>query len=339
MDMRHVITLEHGSGGRLMRELVEDIILPLYELKRVPGGIGLPEMDDGASIPMGEHNLVFTTDAYTVKPIFFPGGDIGKLAACGTVNDLAVMGAKPLALASSIVVEEGFEVEKLKRIIRSISEVSKEVGAPVVAGDTKVMERGSLDELVIGMSGLGLAKRLITDAGLRPGDKLIITGFIGDHHMALLSFREGLGFDIPVESAVAPLWPTIEVALRIGGVSAMKDPTRGGVAGALNEMARKSGVNIIIREEALPIRDEVRSAAEMLGLDVLELTNEGIAIVGVRADVAEETLETMRKTRYGANAAIVGEVVEGPGHVVLETVVGGRRLVREPIGAPMPRIC
>jgi len=337
--MKHMITLEHGSGGRLMRELIEGLILPTYELKRVPGGIGLPEMDDGASIPMGGRNLVLTTDAYTVKPVFFPGGDIGKLAACGTVNDLAVMGAKPLALASSIVVEEGFELEKLRRIISSINEVSKEVGAPVIAGDTKVMERGSLDEIIIGMSGLGVAERLITDAGLRPGDKLIITGFIGDHHMALLSFREGLGFDIPVESAVAPLWPTIRAALELGGVSAMKDPTRGGVAGALNEMARKSGVDIILQEEALPIRDEVRSAAEMLGLDVLELTNEGIAIMGVRGELAEETLKAVRKTRYGANAAIVGEVVEGPGHVIMETIVGGRRLVREPVGAPMPRIC
>ena len=337
--MKHVITLEHGSGGRLMRELIEGLILPIYELKRVPGGIGLPEMDDGASIPMGGRNLVLTTDAYTVKPVFFPGGDIGKLAACGTVNDLAVMGAKPLALASSIVVEEGFELEKLRSIISSINEVSKEVGAPVIAGDTKVMERGSLDEIIIGMSGLGVAERLITDAGLRPGDKLIITGFIGDHHMALLSFREGLGFDIPVESAVAPLWPTIRAALELGGVSAMKDPTRGGVAGALNEMARKSGVDIILQEEALPIRDEVRSAAEMLGLDVLELTNEGIAIMGVRGELAEETLKAIRKTRYGANAAIVGEVVEGSGHVIMETIVGGRRLVREPIGAPMPRIC
>ena len=337
--MGDVITLEHGSGGRLMRELLEEVILPTYELNRAPGGVGLPEMDDGASVPVNGLNIVFTTDAYTVKPIFFPGGDIGKLAACGTVNDLAVMGARPLALASSIIVEEGFEVEKLKRILASIDQVCREVGVPLVAGDTKVMEKGELDQIVIGMSGIGLAERVITDAGLRPGDKIIVTGFIGDHHMALLSFREGLSFEIPVESAVAPLWETIEAALDVGGVSAMKDPTRGGVAGALNEMARKSGVDIIVHEDALPVRPEVQSAAEMLGLDVLELTNEGIAIIGVRPEVAEETLEAIRRTRYGRHAAIVGEVVEGEGRAILETVVGGKRLIREPIGAPMPRIC
>lgn len=337
--MEDVITLEHGSGGRLMRELLENVILPSYKLNKVPGGLGLPEMDDGALIPLGDYKLVLTTDAYTVKPIFFPGGDIGRLAACGTINDLAMMGARPIALATSLVVEEGFSIRDLRRIISSINDVCVEVGVPLVAGDTKVMEKGEVDELVIGASGLGLAERVITDAGLRPGDKLIITGTIGDHHIALLSVREGLSFDVPIKSDVAPLWETVEAALKLGGISAMKDPTRGGVAGALNEMARKSGVDIWLREGELPIRDEVRSASEMLGLDPLELTNEGIAIIGVRPDVAEETLEAIRATRYGREAAIVGEVREGHGRVVLETLVGGKRLVREPIGAPMPRIC
>jgi len=334
-----VITLEHGSGGRLMRELLEQVILPAYELNRAPGGTGLPEMDDGAFIPLGDFKLVFTTDAYTVKPIFFPGGDIGRLAACGTVNDLAMMGARPLALATSIVVEEGFPVEKLRRIASSINAVCVEVGVPLVAGDTKVMEKGELDEMVICASGLGLAERVITDTGLRPGDRIIITGTIGDHHMALLSVREGLSFEAPIRSDVAPLWPVVEAALRAGGITAMKDPTRGGVAGALNEMARKSGVDIWLREADLPVRPEVLSAAEMLGLDVLELTNEGIAIMGVRPDRAEDVLAAIKGTRYGREAAIVGEVRPGPGRVVLETVVGGKRLVREPIGAPMPRIC
>jgi len=337
--MEGVITLEHGSGGRLMRKLLEEVILPIYELNRVPGGVGLPEMDDGASIPLGDRKLILTTDAYTVKPIFFPGGDIGKLAACGTINDLAVMGAQPLALAMSVVVEEGFEIEKLRRIIRSINEVSREVGVPVVAGDTKVMEKGELDEIVIGACGLGLAEEVITDGGLRPGDKILITGTIGDHHIALLSVREGLSFDVPLVSDVAPLWETIREALRIGGITAMKDPTRGGLAGALNEMARKSKVDILIHESSLPIREEVLSASEMLGLDPLELTNEGIAIIGVRGDLAEDVLEAVRATRYGREAAIIGEVLDGRGRVILETVVGGRRLVREPVGSPMPRIC
>ena len=334
-----VITLEHGSGGRLMRELLEQVILPSYELNKVPGGLGLPEMDDGAYIPLGDYKLILTTDAYTVKPIFFPGGDIGRLAACGTINDLAVMGARPVALATSMVVEEGFSIDDLRRITRSINEVCVEVGVPLVAGDTKVMEKGEVDKIVIGACGLGLAEHVITDSGLRPGDKIIITGTIGDHHIALLSVREGFSFDVAVRSDVAPLWETVKAALELGGVSAMKDPTRGGVAGALNEMARKSGVDIWLREEDLPVRDEVRSASEMLGLDPLELTNEGIAIMGVRPEVAEETLEAIRRTKYGREAAIVGEVRPGPGRVVLETVVGGRRLVREPIGAPMPRIC
>lgn len=334
-----MITLEHGSGGRLTRELLEQVILPAYELNKVPGGTGLPEMDDGAFIPLGDYKLVLTTDAYTVKPIFFPGGDIGRLAACGTVNDLAMMGARPLALATAIIVEEGFPIEKLKRITRSINEVCVEVGVPLVAGDTKVMEKGELDEVVIGACGLGLAERVITDAGLRPGDKIIITGTIGDHHMALLSVREGLSFEAPIRSDVAPLWEVVKAALKAGEVTAMKDPTRGGVAGALNEMARKSGVDIWLREADLPIREEVRSAAEMLGLDPLELTNEGIAIVGVRPDRAEEVLEAIRGTRYGREAALVGEARPGQGRVIMETVVGGKRLMREPIGAPMPRIC
>mgnify|MGYP003875144941 CR=1 FL=1 len=337
--MEGAITLEHGSGGRLMRELLEEVILPSYKLNKVPGGLGLPEMDDGAFIPLGDFKLILTTDAYTVKPIFFPGGDIGRLAACGTINDLAVMGAKPIALATSLVVEEGFGIDDLKRITNSINEVCVEVGVPLVAGDTKVMEKGEVDKIVIGACGLGLAERVITDAGLRPGDKVIITGTIGDHHIALLSVREGLSFDVPISSDVAPLWETVRAALELGGVSAMKDPTRGGVAGALNEMARKSGVDVWLQEAELPIRDEVRSASEMLGLDPLELTNEGIAIIGVRPDLAEETLEAIRSTRYGRDAAIVGEAREGEGRVVLETLVGGKRLVREPMGAPVPRIC
>ena len=337
--MKRVITLEHGGGGRLMREFIEGLIIPAYRLNRTPGGIGLPEMDDGASIKVAGVNIVLTTDAYTVSPIFFPGGDIGRLAACGTINDLSVMGARPLALATSMVVEEGFEVEKLSRIIRSIDEVSYEVGVPVVAGDTKVMEKGKIDEIVINASGVGLADRVISDSGLRPGDKIIITGPIGDHHIALLSARGDLGFEVPVKSDTAPLWETIEAALDLGAVTAMKDPTRGGVASALNEMARKSGVDIHVWEERIPVREEVLGVAEALGLDPLELTNEGVVIMGVRSELAEEALQAVRATRYGSMAEMVGEVREGSGLVVLETVVGGRRVVREPLGAPVPRIC
>ncbi|RJS89661.1 hydrogenase expression/formation protein HypE [Candidatus Bathyarchaeota archaeon] len=337
--MKDVIKLEHGGGGRLMRELVEEVIIPAYRRNRVEGGIGLPEMDDGATIPIDGCNIVFTTDAYTVRPLFFPGGDIGRLAICGTVNDLAVMGAAPLALATSIVLEEGLPIEVLRRVVDSMNRSLEEVGVPLIAGDTKVVEHGELDKLMINASGVGLAERVVTDGGLRPGDRIIFTGTIGNHQLSLLSIREGLQFEAPLESDVAPLWDMIREVLRVGGVTAMKDPTRGGVAGALNDMARKSGVDILLWEEEIPIRGVVRSAAEMLGLDPLELANEGVAIIGVEREKAQEVLEAVRRDRYGRDAAIVGEVLEGKGRVILETLVGGRRVVREPLGSPMPRIC
>jgi len=337
--MKEVIKLEHGGGGRLMRELLEGVIVSAYRRNRVEGGIGLPEMDDGATIPLNGHNIVFTTDAYTVRPLFFPGGDIGSLAICGTVNDLAVMGAAPLALATSIIVEEGFPIQVLRRVVESMNRALEEVGAPMVAGDTKVVERGKLDELIINAAGLGLTDRVITDAGLKPGDQIILTGTIGNHQLSLLSSREGLQFEAPLKSDVAPLWGMIREALIVGGITAMKDPTRGGLAASLNDLARKSKVDILLREEEIPLKGVVRSAAEMLGLDPLELANEGMAIIGVEEERAQGVLEVVKRSRYGGDAAIVGEVLEGKGRVILETYVGGRRIVREPLGSPMPRIC
>ena len=337
--MKKVIKLEHGGGGSLTRELLEEIIIPAYKRNRVEGGVGLPEMDDGASIPLDGRNIVFTTDAYTVKPLFFPGGDIGRLAICGTVNDLAVMGAAPIALATSIVVEEGLPIDVLRRVVESMSKTMEEVGIPMVAGDTKVVERGGLDEILVNAAGVGLADRVITDAGLKPGDKIIFSGTIGNHQLSLLSTREGLEFESPLKSDVAPLWGIIGEALGVGGISAMKDPTRGGVSAALNDMARKSGVDIVLREEEIPIEGVVRSATELLGLDPLELANEGVAIIGVNEQKAGEVLEAVKGRQYGRDATIVGEACEGRGRVILETYVGGRRIVREPFGSPMPRIC
>lgn len=323
-----------------MRKLLEEIIIPTYSLSRVEGGVGLPEMDDGATIPLDEHTLAVTMDAYTVKPIFFPGGDIGRLAACGTVNDLAAMGAKPLAFATSLVIEEGFPIEKLKRVLTSINSVLEEVGVPLIAGDTKVMERGKIDEIVVNACGIGLAKRLVLDSGLKPGNKLIVTGTIGDHEIALLTFREGIELEVEVESNIAPLWETVEAALEVGEVTAMKDPTRGGLAGALNEMAKKSGVDLVVREKDLPISEQVQGAVEILGLDPLESTNEGIMLMGVEASIAEDVLDAVRATEYGKDATIIGEVFRlGEGLVIMETVVGGKRLVHEPLGRPIPRIC
>ena len=337
--MQGFFKLEHGGGGSLARKLIEEIIIPSYTLNHLEMGVGLHEMDDGATIPFGDINIVVTTDATTVKPLFFPGGDLGRLAICGAVNDLAMMGARPIALASTLVVEEGFPVSTLKQLLASMNDVMVEVGVPLIAGDTKVVERGSLDEIVASTTGIGFAAEVITDSGSESGDKIIVTGTIGNHQLSLLSKREGLSFETSLESDVAPLWGMIEKALGIGGVKAMKDPTRGGLSGALNELARKAGVDFVLREEAIPVKGVVTSATEMLGLDPMELANEGIALMVVAAEKAYDVLEALRETGLGRDAAIVGEVQEGPSRVILETQIGGRRIVREPYGSPMPRIC
>jgi len=337
--MSGVITIEQGGGGSLMRKLIEEVIVSAYDLNHVEGGVGLPEMDDGATIPLNGRQIVFTTDAYTVKPLFFPGSDIGRLAIYGTSNDIAVMGAQPLALASAVVLEEGLPVATLRRVVESMNTALKKVGVPLIAGDTKVVERGGVDELILTTSGIGIADRVVTDSGLSPGDKLILTGTIGNHQLALLAIREGLELEALILSDAAPLYGLIRRALEVGGVTAMKDPTRGGVAGALNEMAGKSGVDILLREEEIPVKGVVRTASELLGLDPLELANEGVAVIGVEAENSEDVLKSIRSSKYGEDAAIVGDVMEGMGRVVLETFIGGRRIVREPVGSPMPRIC
>jgi hydrogenase expression/formation protein HypE len=262
--LQEFLKLEHGGGGSLTRELLEEIIVPSYTLNHLERGVGLPEMDDGATIPLGDKNIVVTIDATTVKPLFFPGGDLGKLAICGAVNDLSMMGARPIALASTIVVEEGFPISTLKRLLASMNDVMVEVGVPLIAGDTKVVERESLDEIVASTTGIGFAETVVTDSGSEPGDKIILTGTIGNHQLSLLSKREGLSFEAPLDSDVAPLWGMIEKALEIGGIKAMKDPTRGGLSGALNELARKAGVDLVLEEKVIPVQGVVRSATEML---------------------------------------------------------------------------
>ena len=334
------IGMSHGAGGELMQDLISDIILSNIRNTRVNGGVGLEDLDDGASIPLGEYEIVISTDGHTIDPLFFPGGDIGKIAVAGTVNDISVMGARPLAIASAMVLSEGFRGEELERIVRSMDAVSEETGVSIITGDTKVMEKDKLDRMIITTTGIGVVKRgeIVRDSGLRPGDMIILTGSVGDHGMALMAFREGFGYDTELESDVAPVWEMVEAALSTGGVTAMKDPTRGGIANALNELAEKSGVGMVVEEERIPVKEEVLAVSEMLGIDPYEVANEGKVIIGVDPEYADEVLDAIRKTRYGGEAQIIGEV-NSERHVILETRLGGRRILEAPVADPVPRVC
>jgi hydrogenase expression/formation protein HypE len=305
-------------------------------------GIGLAALDDGAALRVGDRWLVLTTDSHVVHPIFFPGGDIGRLAVAGTVNDLAMMGATdPLGLTCAVVLEEGFARADLERIVASMREAALEANAPIVTGDTKVMGRGELDGIVLNTAGVALADRVVTDAGLAPGDLLIVTGTLGDHGMAIMTRRHDLRLEGDLRSDVAPLNGLVREALRAGGedVVAMKDPTRGGLAGVLHEMAHKAKVGIVIEEQEVPVRPEVRAAAEMVGIDPLLVANEGKAVIGVRARSAEKVLAAVRAHPLGKEAALVARAVaERPGSVILDTGLG-RRLLAEPEGELLPRIC
>jgi hydrogenase expression/formation protein HypE len=329
------VNLMHGAGGEAMGELLT-VITNLKHNNA--GGIGLESLDDGAVIPLNGQNIVFTTDNHIVSPIFFPGGDIGRIAICGTINDLAMMGGRPVALSCGMVIPEGFDVTDLERIIASMDAALGECGANLVTGDTKVLERGALDTIVINTAGIGVAEEVVRDNGLVPGDTIIVSGTIGDHGIAIMAHREGFDFGGQIHSDVAPLWTLVEQALAAGDIHAMKDPTRGGFANAINEMARKSGVRVIIEEEALPFRKNVQSAAGMLGIDPLEVANEGKVVMGVAPEDAEAVLEALRSHPYGRDAAIVGEVVEGSS-VILQTAIGGERFIEPPIGDPVPRVC
>lgn len=323
-----------------MQGLISEIILGNIKNKRVNGGVGLEDLDDGASIPLGEYEVVISTDSHTIHPIFFPGGDIGKISMAGTVNDVSVMGARPLAIASAMVLSEGFLGEDLERIVKSMDAVSQETGVAIITGDTKVMEKDKLDKIIITTTGIGIVKKgeIKRDSGLKVGDKVILTGSVGDHGIALMSYREGFGFETDLQSDVAPVWEMVKAALDVGGVNAMKDPTRGGIANALNELASKSGVGMLLQEDKIPLKREVVAASEMLGIDPYEVANEGKVIMGVEADKAEEILQAIRATKYGREAQIIGEVTEDR-HVILETTLGGKRILEEPIADPVPRVC
>jgi hydrogenase expression/formation protein HypE len=345
------ITMSHGGGGAVMQGLIKE-----YILKYLGGSdaeVPLEALDDSAVID----DIVLKSDSHTVKPLFFPGGDIGRLAITGTVNDIAVMGAEPLALTSGFIIEEGFQLGDLEHILKSMRDTCQEAGIYVLTGDTKVMEKGALDQLVINTSGIGrrspeldrniegirkyrrFGSRWLLDSNLALGDKIIISGTIGDHGIAVLSSREGYGFETDVKSDVAPLNKLVKSLLQVGGVVKAKDPTRGGLANTLNEWSEKSHIGIMIKEEDVPIKTGVRAACEMLGIDPLEIGNEGKLAVAVIKEKADEILETLKKSKLGKDAAIIGEVSSELNQVVLQTSVGGRRIILPPIGDPVPRIC
>ena len=338
-DMK--ISMIHGAGGEGMGEVL-DLLSNLSHTKtKGVGSIGLEALDDGAVIPLGaggEYNIVFTTDSHVVRPLFFPGGDIGRISVAGTVNDLAMMGAKPLALSCGMIIEEGFSFDELKKILASMDDALGEVDAALVTGDTKVVERGAVDGIIINTAGIGIAERVISDAGLRIGDIIIVSGTLGDHGLSILVTREGFDLRDQIVSDVAPIYGVVAAAMAAGEVHAMKDPTRGGFANAINEMAKKAGVQVRIEEAYLPLRESVLSAAAVLGIDPLEVANEGKVVMGVAPEDANAVLEAIRAHPYGKDAAICGRVVEGR-DVIMETIAGGERFIEPPLGDPVPRVC
>ncbi len=345
------ITMAQGAGGERMQEFIREFVLK--ELEHDFGEIPLAALDDAAIV----EGIVFTTDSYTVKPIFFPGGDIGVLSVAGTVNDLSVMGAKPIALSCAMIIQEGFPGEDLHKIMRSINATARVAGVKIVTGDTKVVEKSALDGIFINTSGIGKRSEHLdhniaevrrhrkfkwswpNDSAVADGDVLIASGSMGNHGVAILSFREGYGFHTTVKSDAAPLNGLIADALKVGGITAMKDPTRGGLANLLNEWSEKSEVGISVVEEDIPLDDAVVSACEMLGIDPLEIGNEGKVVISTVPEKAEAVLKAVRSHSEGKKARIIGRAAKKVRGVVMETHTGGTRVVEPPVGDPVPRIC
>jgi len=348
------VTMLHGAGGTVMHNLVKNYIVKYF------GGIGneaevpLEAMDDAAVVG----DIVFKSDSHAVKPIFFPGGDIGRLSISGTVNDISAMGAMPYALACGFILEEGLPISDLERILISMRETCIEAGVGIVTGDTKVVEKGALGGLVMNVSGIGkrtealehnleiarkfrtVAARWTLDSNLAEGDKILLTGTIGDHGLAVLSAQQGLTFGSEIKSDVRPLnRMTQQLFAQIGGVISLKDPTRGGLADALNEWTEKSKIGILLQEDKVPIRQDVQTACDMLGLDPLEVGNEGKYIIGVVKEKAQDALQFLINTVEGKDAQIIGEATKDFKGVAMQTLVGGKRIIARPVGDPVPRIC
>ena len=332
------ILLAHGGGGRLTNNLITNSILPKFSNEI------LAELEDAASLQLDSGSVCFTTDSYTVKPLFFNGGDIGKLAVCGTINDLAVAGAKPAALSFSLIIEEGFEIDVLDRILSSAAKASDQAEVPIVAGDTKVVEAGAADGIFINTAGVGtkLAGVNLSFGRIAPGDKIIINGSIGDHGMTIMSQREGIKFESQLKSdcaSVAGL--TCKILKTSAGVKFMRDPTRGGLAATLNEIANTSDCSVELCEADIPVNPTVQAAADMLGFDLLNVANEGKVVIVVDADAADDVLGICRGHPLGKRASIIGRIVESEDGPIVEliTKIGGRRMVQMPYGRQLPRIC
>ena len=334
--MEDKILLAHGSGGKLSHDLVEKNFVPLFKNPL------LDKLDDAAVFELSGQ-LAFTTDSYVVSPIFFPGGDIGRLAVCGTVNDLAMSGATPLYLSISLVIEEGFSLADLKKVMTSAGRAAEEAAVKIITGDTKVVNRGNADKLFVNTTGIGLVPSGVDISGSKasPGDKVILSGAIGDHGIAVMSQREGMRFSVPIKSDCAPLHKLVAEILEASNhIHCLRDPTRGGLASTLNELAEQSRVGIRIEEDSIPVRDEVRAACELLGFDPLYVANEGKLVAVVPETDAEKVLAKMRQNQYGARSVIIGEVIaEHPGRVVMATRFGASRIIDMLVGELLPRIC
>jgi hydrogenase expression/formation protein HypE len=346
------ITLGQGAGGELMDQLIKQNVLRFFK-SQGSAEVSLAALDDAAVVD----DIVFSTDSHTVQPLIFPGGDIGSLAVCGTINDVSVVGGSPCALSAGFIIEEGFSMETFETIVRSMGRTAGRASVPIVTGDTKVVEKGAIQQFMINTSGIGrrsrcldgnfrevrrhrkCSKRWLLDSNLASGDVLLLSGNIGEHGVALLSFREGYGFETTIKSDVAPLNGLMEQVLAVGGVVCAKDPTRGGLANTVNEFCEKSTVGIMLEEDAVPIPDGVQSACNMLGIDPLEIGNEGKVVLGVVKEKAEEVLRVLRRHPYGRHAAIIGSATREVSGVVMRTTVGGKRIIGKPLGDPVPRIC
>lgn len=345
------VVMNHGAGGETMQDFVSKHIVSHFP--KMSSDVPLSSFDDSAVID----GIVFTTDGHTVKPLFFPGGDIGSLSVAGTVNDIAVMGARPLALSCAVILEEGLDIDIVDKVMSSIGRTSAACGVPVATGDTKVVESGAVDRMVIVTSAVGrrseyldhnlsvasncrkIDSEWLTDDNVRSGDAIIVSGTLGDHGVSLLSFREGYGFESSVRSDVAPLNGIIEDVLKTGGAVAMKDPTRGGLANTLNEWSFKSKVGIELNENDIPLKDAVVNACDLLGIDPLSIGNEGKVVIACVPDAAEEIMKVLRRHPLGKDASLIGYATGKTKHVTIRTSVGGRRILEPPVGDPVPRIC